>query len=81
MSIPPESLEVGQWYLTEDRQVRKVMRLLPDGRITFRYRGPLSKRWRSGTLDHRSFVSTVERPVPCNWTPESDASSTGKSDQ
>ena len=81
MSIPPESLEVGQWYLTEDRQVRNVMRLLPDGRITFRYRGPLSKRWRSGTLDHRTVVSTIERPDPCDSTPESDASSTGRSDQ
>jgi hypothetical protein len=81
MSIPPEGPEVGQCYLTEDGRVRKVMRLLPDGRIRYRYRGPLSKRWRSGTLDHRSFVSTIERPVPCDWTPENDASRTGKSDQ
>jgi hypothetical protein len=75
MSTPPEGPEVGQCYLTEDGRVRKVMRLLPDGRIRYRYRGPLS------TLDHRSCVLTIERPVPCNWTPESDASRTGKSDQ
>ncbi len=81
MSDPSKRIEVGQCYFTEDGRVRKVMRLLPDGRIRYRYRGPLSKRWRSGTLDHRSFVSTVERPVPCNSTPESHASSTGKSDQ
>jgi hypothetical protein len=40
MSAPPESIEVGQCYLTEDGRVRKVMRLLPDGRIRYRYRGP-----------------------------------------
>jgi hypothetical protein len=73
MSDPPESIEVGQCYLTDDGRVRKVMRLLPDGRIRYRYRGPFSNRWRSGTLDRRSFFSTIERPVACNWTPESDA--------
>jgi hypothetical protein len=70
MSDPLESVEVGQCYLTEDGRVRRVTRLLPDGRIRYRYRGPFSKRWRSGTLDRRSFFSTIERSVPCNWTPE-----------
>jgi hypothetical protein len=73
MSIDPASIVVGQCYLTEDGRVRKVMRLLPDDCIRYRYRGPFSKRWRSGTLDRRSFFSTIERPVPCDWTPEAGA--------
>jgi hypothetical protein len=60
------------------------MRVLPDGRVQYEARGGAVARafnWRTDILDLRSFAFSVERPVPCDWTPESDASSTGKSDQ
>jgi hypothetical protein len=72
VSIPPESIEVGQCYLTEDGRVRKVTRLLTDGRVRYKYRGLLSKKWKWGELSPQTFASTVERPVPCDWTPETD---------
>jgi hypothetical protein len=81
MSIPPESPEVGQCYLTEDGRVRKVMRLPAGWPHPLPVPRPAQQTMALRTLDHRSFVSTIERPVPCDWTPESDASSTGKSDQ
>jgi hypothetical protein len=74
MSVPPESIEVGACYLSNDGRVRKVMRFLTDGRVRYRYRGPFGGRWRHGALDLQSFVATVERSVPCNWTPEDEQS-------
>ena len=70
--IIPESLEVGQCYLTEDGRVRKVTRFLTDGRVRYKYRGLQSKKWRWGELSCRSFACTVERSVPCDWVGETD---------
>ncbi len=72
MSISSEGIHVGQCYLTSDGRVRRVLRLLPDGRIRYRYRGPFGGRWRSGALALPHFAATVERPVPYDWTPETD---------
>ena len=75
MSIPPESIQVGQCYLTLSGQVRRVMRLLPDGRAQYEARGGAVARafnWRTDVLGLRSFAFSVERAVPCNWTPEMD---------
>jgi hypothetical protein len=76
MSIPPERIEVGQCYLTRSGQVRRV-RAFHEGRVQFEARSkpprPSSRWvWRPGILDPETFAAMIERPVPCDWTPESD---------
>jgi hypothetical protein len=74
MNIPPESIQVGQRYLTKTGKVCRVLTSLPN-RIQYEQRnGAVYKAlgWQVGILDRRSFAFMVERPVPCNWTPETD---------
>jgi hypothetical protein len=80
--IDPESIQVGQCYLMDTGRIRRVTELLP-GRVRYQQR-PAHLPWRGAKtdiVDIRSFAFMVERPVPCDWTPGSDASSTGRSDQ
>ncbi len=74
--IDPESIRVGQCYLTYSGQVRQV-RSITEGRVLFdsRKRPPKGLRWiwHPGILDLNTFAAMIERPVPCDWTPESDA--------
>ncbi len=75
MSLAPEAIEVGKCYLTGDGRVRRVTDILPGGEVRYRYRSfPAARRrvWRSGSLHLDVFAATVEREVPCNWTPEMD---------
>ena len=74
MSLPPESIQIGQCYLTDAGKVRRVMGL-PSGRVQFQQRPGHWKGWKASRpdiLDLRSFAFTAERPVPCDWTPETD---------
>lgn len=74
MSVPPESIQVGECYLTHMGTVRRVTGLLP-GRVQFQQRPGHRTAWvgyRNHILDLRSFAFAVERPVPCDWTPETD---------
>jgi hypothetical protein len=74
MSLPPESIQVGECYLTSMGTVRRVTRLLP-GRVQYEQRPAHRGTWanhRTDILDLRSFAFLVERPVPCDWTPETD---------
>jgi hypothetical protein len=74
MSIEPQSIQVGQCYLMQSGVVRKVT-ALPPGRVQFEQRAGAVYRasgWKRGILDLRSFAFSVERPVPCDWTPEND---------
>ena len=76
MSVPPESLQVGKCYLMEGGYVRRVVRLMPDGRIQVEHRSGSSGKgsgWKPGMQDGRSFASQVEREVPCDWTPKREA--------
>jgi hypothetical protein len=71
--IDPESLEVGQCYLMDTGRIRRVTELLP-GRVRYQQR-PANRPWRGAKTDIveiRSFAFMVERPVPCDWTLESD---------
>jgi hypothetical protein len=75
VSLPPESIQVGQCYLMSTRNiVRRVLHVLGDGKLMVETRkadaphGP----WRTDMLTVRFFVSSTERPVPCDWTPETD---------
>ncbi len=73
VTIPPESIAVGKCYLTGEGRVRRVLEILPDGRIRYRYRsflGATSRTWRSGSLSVEVFAATAQREVPCDWTPE-----------
>ncbi len=73
MSIPPESIEVGKCYLGDNGQVRRVVRIWPDGRVQYETRSaPLShaKTWKPGMLQVSDFASSVQREVPCDWAPE-----------
>jgi hypothetical protein len=74
MSIAPESIEVGKCYLMDSGQVRRVLRIMPDGRFQYEHRvgHAAPKVWRSGIQGGRSFAATVEREVSCDWTPSSD---------
>ncbi len=81
VTTPPESIQVGKCYLATrlrgggtTRVVRRIMRILPDGRIQFEQRrGPIEpgRPWpRRGTLSLRDFAISAQREVPCDWTPE-----------
>ncbi len=73
MSIPPESLEVGKCYLLNTGHVRRVIRIMPDGRVQFEHRmGHTPTGWKTGIQEGRSFAFMIEREVPCDWTPETD---------
>jgi hypothetical protein len=74
MSIPPESVEIGQCYLTVSGTVRRVT-ALPHGRVQFRQRAGRRPTWanyKTEILELRSFAFSVERAVPCDWTLEND---------
>ena len=73
MSIPPESIQIAQCYLSEEGRVRRVVGFRPTGWVQYKYRfATLYKRgaWRSGRLSLQMFAATVTREVPCDWTPE-----------
>jgi hypothetical protein len=76
VSISPDSIQVGQCYLLATGQVKRVLALLPSGRVHYEYRfigRPLRKTWQPGTQEVRAFAALVERPVASDWTPESEA--------
>jgi hypothetical protein len=75
MSIPPESIQVGKCYLTTTGQVRRVIRIMPNGRVQYEHRlghAVLKRQWPSNIAEARTFAFAVEREVPCDWTPERD---------
>ena len=74
MSVRPESLQIGQCYLTNTGHVCRVARILP-GKVQFESRLATTrprKDLKMDVLDLRSFAFSVERPVPCDWTLETD---------
>lgn len=76
MSVPPESIHVGQCYLMASGQVKRVLAILAAGRVHYEYRitgRPIVKNWKPGTQELRTFAALVARPVPYDWTPETDA--------
>jgi len=73
MSIAPDSIQVGQCYLTLSGYVRRVIALHP-GRVRYETRANAAKHvrwaWKPGIVGLKTFAATVERPVPCDWTPD-----------
>jgi hypothetical protein len=75
MPIPPESIQVGQCYLMLDGEVRRVLRLLPNEGVHYESRAGMIVQafgWKPGVLARSAFAALIDRPVPCDWTPESD---------
>ncbi len=75
MAVPPESIEIGKCYLSNDGRVRRAAKFLPDGRIRYAYRSfpaTQGRLWRTGRLDVERFAETSVREVPSDWTPEAD---------
>ena len=72
MPVPPEILQVGKCYVTAEGQLRRILRFLP-GRVQFERRiatAALGHAWVPRVVDCRAFAASVEREVPCDWTPE-----------
>ena len=75
MNMAANGLELGKCYLMETGHLRRVMRIMPDGRVQYEHRSVQQtnvKIWRPGMQDHHSFASQVKREVSCDWTAESD---------
>ena len=76
MSIPPESIQVGQCYLSETGKVCRVTGVLPDQRVQFAWRNAASRRmvWRRevGIMSVADFARSIEHSVPCDWMVESN---------
>ncbi len=73
MSIPPESIQIGQCYLSGEGRVRRVIGFWPVGWVQYKYRSAIPDKrgqWRSGRLPLEKFAGTLLREVPCDWTPE-----------
>ncbi len=70
MTIPPESIEVGKCYLTDENTIRRVLMIHPDGRIQYEWRAGSRKKWKAGILSRREFAVAAEQEVPCDWTLE-----------
>ena len=80
MPISPESVEVGKCYLVRSErgtQVRRVLQVMPDGRVRFERRvkstGGPQWAWMQSLSEGRAFAAALEREVPADWTPEMDA--------
>ena len=74
MSVPPESIEAGKWYLAKggrSQRIRRVVQILPDGRVLYEQRSPLTT-WQTDIQYKTAFASMLLREVPCDWTPETD---------
>ena len=71
----PDGIEVGQCYVTHLGQVRRIVRIMEDGRVQYEYRSGATrpKRWRPGMVTSHSFVATAARQVVCDWIAEERA--------
>ncbi len=76
MSLPPKSIEAGKCYLVDGTRalhIRRVMRLMPDGRVQYESRtGRTAKTWKPGMLPLHDFASQAKHEVPCDWGPGKD---------
>jgi hypothetical protein len=74
VSLPPESIQVGQCYLTNTGLVRRVI-AFHQGKVLYETRVKAGSKnsasgWIPGIIDPKVFAALLERPVPCDWTPE-----------
>ncbi len=72
MSIPPDNIEAGKWYLAKGGRaprVRRVIRVLSDGRVQYEQRSPKTA-WQRGIQHRDVFASMLQLEVSCDWMPE-----------
>ena len=77
MPAQAQTFEAGESFLTKDGRVVQVLSILSDGSLTYRFRRAATEaplRWTGAIAVPPVFAALVERPVPCDWTP--DAGST-----
>jgi hypothetical protein len=52
------------------------MSLSAEGRVNYEFGSAAVAKafgWTAAVTDVRSFAHLIERPVPCDWTPETDS--------
>jgi hypothetical protein len=73
MPVVPDTLKVGECYLTHSGLVRRVLDL-SEGRVRYEQRRGRVREghpWpRTQVIAVSVFAGKVERPVPCDWTIE-----------
>jgi hypothetical protein len=70
MPVAPDTLRVGQCYLSDTGKVRRVLNILPDGRVRFEARNRTnrtSQRWKLDILSLEEFATSTEHPIRCDW--------------
>ena len=67
MSVPPESIEVGQCFLFRGEVIRRVVSIMPNGDVQYELRGP---RPLKGRLN--AFASAAIKAVSCDYEPGSE---------
>ena len=70
MSIDFRSISVGQCYLSDTGKIRRVLNILPDGRVQFEARNRTDRTGLRSKLDIMSaeaFAASTERPIRCDW--------------
>ncbi len=75
MSVPPESIHVGQCYLSDTGKVRRVLNILPDGRVQFEARNrsnSTGQRWKLDIMCLEAFATSTEQPIRCDWVQGED---------
>ncbi len=73
MSVPPESIRAGKCYLTDTGQVRRVLHILPNGRVAYERRPARQPEapWQEANQDLSMFAALAEAEVPCDFGPSS----------
>jgi hypothetical protein len=73
MSVPPESIEVGQCFLFRGEVIRRVVSIMPNGDMQYELRGPRPlKGWRADKGRLSAFASAAIKAVPCDYEPGSE---------
>jgi hypothetical protein len=70
MSIIPESIQVGQCYLSTSGKIRRVLNILSDGRVQFEARNrsnSTGQRWKLDIMSVEAFAASTEQPIRCDW--------------
>lgn len=72
--VDPNSIAVGNCYVTSTQQVRKVLEISDDHRLKYVSRGKKpTPNWENGSFTWVSrdvFADDVDRQVTCDWDPD-----------
>ena len=70
MPVASDTLSVGQCYLSDTGKVRRVLNILPDGRVQFEARNRTNRtglRWKRDIMSVEAFAASTEQPIRCDW--------------